>query len=1642
MNSNHQPLSLNNRPGLPAINYRIGDWASFRRRMLANLPKAQGNPEDAKDRPLAKLNTRADDDPAIAILDAWAVVADVLTFYQERIANEGFLKTATEELSVVELVRSIGYELDPGVAASTWLAFTVEDTPSSPGVATVVKGTPVDSLPGEGELPQTFETSAEMIARVEWNALKPRLTRQQDISVNTEIIYLQGINTQLQAGDRLLLIDEERPHECWYLLTLATVIVIPEAGYTAVTWNQGLLSTIDKPLRKPLVFAFRQKAALFGANAPKWGDMPNEIKRAFAGTIKGGVFCTANNGASWTPSNDGLANLDIRCLAFNQKSGSIFAGTAGNGIFRSQDNGQNWQPVNINLTNLNIQQLYINTDGYIFAGTPNGGVFSSKDDGENWSNLSVGTIGIKSTGTNSWESSNTGLPNTVVRSLATYNNYIFIGTDKGVYRSQDQGKNWDLNKLENQVVRSLLVYTKLAPAKGTISSKDTTVTGNSDTDFQQQFAVGNFITAANQTKKITSIKSKNELTVDKAFSPDLSAGTAFFMDRNFIFAGTDNGVYRSDDLGETWNPKNLTTKSVYSIITYTIPRRVGIGTISSNEITVNFDVPFSTANLHPGDIITVGNEARTVVKINSDTQFVIDAQFSSNFAPNTAFSLGGTYIFVATNGGVYRSPNLGDNWDQVFTTKPIVRSLTTYEHDGLRYIFAGTKGGVFVSTDHGNSWQDVTTNPQNVDVTSLAVGVKTGTGSVSGTANNVFAGNVFAGFVEDADGEWKNFQIQPAANNAKQLLDLDTLYPRILAQSWMVLLKEDGTQAQPLIVESVATVSRRDYGLESKVTQVSVNTKVNPSDFPLRRTTVLAVSEQLNLAEEQLTVKIQQQQIFNDPISNNKIYLKEFVPGLRPDKVLLFSGKRIRVQINNVGGVFSFTKDGKWLRKNQSLTNTVVQILVSDVEGNLFAGTESGALKFAVNGEKWEPFDDLKNKNIPDLIITNGTMFAATASTGIFRSQNHGETWEETNTGLANQNIIALTADDDNIFAATSGSIFISQNNGSNWNAIATFLINVEITSLLYTGGFLFAGTNQGVYRSSDEGSSWQQVLQQTNISALGTNHSGDILAGTANSGVFRTKKNGDTWDEWLPINTNLNDVHIRCLAIKQGTDDAYVGTDMSGVFRYIDDSTGWQQLNNGLKSIDVRAIAIHDDNIYAGGVGILAAFDGMSSAELKIGDSLQLFSPSQSATWKLIDKNGFVGSLEILEPEDMTLLPANKEDATVSEIAVINTPPDNQKLPILILQQSLQNSYDPATTTIYANVVAANHGETIEEVLGSGDGTLANQTFILQKPPLTYISATTPSGNQSTLQVFVDGVLWLEAASLYELTPTEQKYITRIDDDGTTAVIFGDGKKGARLPSGVENVLAIYRSGIGLGGNLPQDRLSLLKKRPLALKEVTNPLPATGGASREPMEEARTSAPLTVRTLDRIVSLQDFEDFTRAFGGIGKAQARLLQNRATRIIHITVAAMGGDEVRTDSSLYQNLVKAIDAARDPMGVVVEVDSYQALLFNVAAKIVIDSKRQPITVLENVRTALLARFAFAKRDFGQSVTASEVIATMQNIPGVIAVAVDALYRQNLSKTLEDILLANKADWNEAKDQILPAQLLLLHTEGIKLSYEIM
>lgn len=335
---------------------------------------------------------------------------------------------------------------------------------------------------------------------------------------------------------------------------------------------------------------------------------------------------------------------------------------------------------------------------------------------------------------------------------------------------------------------------------------------------------------------------------------------------------------------------------------------------------------------------------------------------------------------------------------------------------------------------------------------------------------------------------------------------------------------------------------------------------------------------------------------------------------------------------------------------------------------------------------------------------------------------------------------------------------------------------------------------------------------------------------------------------------------------------------------------------------------------------------------------------------------------------------------------------PGNATHTTLVLKNGLQSRYKRETVEIFGNIVRATHGETRKEVLGSGDAGKALQHFPLSQKPLTYTAASTPSGSASSLTVYVNDVRWQEAQRLTDLGSSDRGYVVQTDEDQKTTLIFGDGKNGTRLPTGIENVKAEYRSGIGTAGNVEAERVRLLMTRPLGVKGVDNPLRASGGADPEGTDLVRANASLGVMAFDRVVSVQDYEDFARSFAGIGKARAELLRHGRQQFIHLTIAGIEDGPIDQDSDLYNHLIEALRKHGDPRHQFA-IASRELLVLVLSAKVAVHPDYQWITVEQQVRTTLLEQFSFPKRALGQDAFLSEVISTIQNVGGVRSVDVD-------------------------------------------------
>ena len=348
-----------------------------------------------------------------------------------------------------------------------------------------------------------------------------------------------------------------------------------------------------------------------------------------------------------------------------------------------------------------------------------------------------------------------------------------------------------------------------------------------------------------------------------------------------------------------------------------------------------------------------------------------------------------------------------------------------------------------------------------------------------------------------------------------------------------------------------------------------------------------------------------------------------------------------------------------------------------------------------------------------------------------------------------------------------------------------------------------------------------------------------------------------------------------------------------------------------------------------------------------------------------------------------------------VTHTATLSSIASNVNGSVLTIASPLPAALRRDTVIVHVNVALSTHGETVAEILGAGDASKAFQRFEIKRTPLTYRSATNETGADSELSVRAGDVEWTEQVTLFSSKSTARAYALNTDEQGKTWIVFGDGVRGARLPSGVNNVRARYRQGLGQTGNVGAEKLTQLMTRPLGLKSVSNPIAASGGTDPEPADQARRTMPLGTRTLGRAVSLLDYEDFALAFTGIAKAQASVLQLAGGTTIAITVAGQDGAVLSATNPVWNNLLLALKNSGDPH-VRIALLPHQSSTFRLGLKVKRDSSYELMPLLAAVEAALRAHFAFDARALGQPVLQSDVIATVHTVPGVVAVDLDFLY----------------------------------------------
>jgi hypothetical protein len=207
------PVVVYNAPAQPAISYRWGDYTGFRSALLQPaVPPLPAETELTQPGGAQIWRPTPDSgDLALQVAEWWAYLADILTLYTERAANQAYIGTADLPESLPQLVPLLGYRPRPAIGAQLTLAGLVR----GPRPVTLPQGLQVQSKPGPGQQPQVFElTAATVIQPVAPVATLPQTTPMATLPTSLTPgqgaagqVLVAGSPRNLKLGDEVLLVS-------------------------------------------------------------------------------------------------------------------------------------------------------------------------------------------------------------------------------------------------------------------------------------------------------------------------------------------------------------------------------------------------------------------------------------------------------------------------------------------------------------------------------------------------------------------------------------------------------------------------------------------------------------------------------------------------------------------------------------------------------------------------------------------------------------------------------------------------------------------------------------------------------------------------------------------------------------------------------------------------------------------------------------------------------------------------------------------------------------------------------------------------------------------------------------------------------------------------------------------------------------------------------------------------------------------------------------------------------------------------------------------------------------------------------------------------------------------------------------------
>jgi predicted phage baseplate assembly protein len=256
----------------------------------------------------------------------------------------------------------------------------------------------------------------------------------------------------------------------------------------------------------------------------------------------------------------------------------------------------------------------------------------------------------------------------------------------------------------------------------------------------------------------------------------------------------------------------------------------------------------------------------------------------------------------------------------------------------------------------------------------------------------------------------------------------------------------------------------------------------------------------------------------------------------------------------------------------------------------------------------------------------------------------------------------------------------------------------------------------------------------------------------------------------------------------------------------------------------------------------------------------------------------------------------------------------------------------------------------------------------------------------RSTIQLTVNNLPWTEVASFYGQRANATFFVTCEDNNGKTHVMFGDGVNGARLPTGVNNVVVTYRVGAG-AASPPAGKLTVIATSFPGLRSVLNPVAVGGGADADPPAQIQRYAPRSVLTFGRAVSVFDYQALAAQVPGVTRAGAVWGWDDARQRAMVQVYV--GDDAAAAAAAQTALAAAGDPNR-PVKVTQATEIYVALAIN----LVVTPEMDIAVITAAVATALTdteaGLFGAWNMSIGQTVFASQIEAAVLGVTGAVAI----------------------------------------------------